>query len=193
MKNCSKDYEIRQVNSTSVLQYQHQCELEQKKIDDAGAPKVDKNNWAKTIENIVLNLKLVRCIRGALPAYVVRCHVKVAHISPGYGAYLNLEKEMIARAPIIDAKSSLKMTQETLDKAYLNYQVDAFKIDNAMVCEILSKVFTNMDAYVFMKQRWMIKQCTSMFTSISLALTTWPGRLQKQKKAKLPLWRKMWD
>ena len=45
MKHCSKAYDIQCVNSTSVLQYQHQRELEQKKPDDIKVPKVDKNNW----------------------------------------------------------------------------------------------------------------------------------------------------
>ena len=86
MENCSKEYSIKCVNSTSVLQYQHQWELKQKKTDDAEAPKVDKNNWAKTVENIVLHLKLIRGILGTLLAYVVQRHIKVAHKSPGYGA-----------------------------------------------------------------------------------------------------------
>ena len=42
MEHCFKDNEIQHVNSTSVLQYQHQWELEQKKMDKAEAPKVDK-------------------------------------------------------------------------------------------------------------------------------------------------------
>ena len=76
------------------------------------------------MENIVLLLKIMRGMRGTLLAYVVQHHIKVAHISPGYGAYLNLDKEMIARAPIVDARSNLKMTQETLDRACLSYQID---------------------------------------------------------------------
>ena len=64
MKHCSKDYEIRHVNSTSVLQYQHKWELDQKKIDKAEAPRDDKNDWANTMDNIVLHLKLMRGTRG---------------------------------------------------------------------------------------------------------------------------------
>ena len=71
MECCSKDYNIGCIDSKFVLHYQHQLELEQKKTDDAEATKVDKNNWAKTIENIVLHLKLMRGMRGALLAYVV--------------------------------------------------------------------------------------------------------------------------
>ena len=55
---------------------------------------------------------------------------------------------MIARAPIVHARLNFKMTQETQDRAYLSYQVDTFKIDNALVCLILSKVLTDMDAYI---------------------------------------------
>ena len=77
----------------------------------------------------------------------------MSHILPGYGAYLNLDDKRIARAPIIDARSNLKMTQETLDRTYLSHEVDTFKIVNAMVYQILSKIFTDMDVYVYMKQR----------------------------------------
>ena len=59
MEHCFKAYNIGCDNNTSVLQYQHQWELEQKKADDTEAPKVDKNNRAKTMENIVLHLRLV--------------------------------------------------------------------------------------------------------------------------------------
>ena len=81
------------------------------------------------MENMVLHLKLVRGMRGTPLAYVAWCHIKVAHISSGYGAYLNLDKEMIAGAHIINTKSNLKMTQKTLDRTYLSHQVDIFKID----------------------------------------------------------------
>ena len=60
---------------------------------------------------------------------------------------------MIARAPIVDSKSNLKMTQETQDRDYLSYQLDKFKIDNALVYQIPSKLFTDMDVYVYVKQR----------------------------------------
>ena len=51
-----------------------------KKSDDIMAPKVDKNNWVKTMENIVMYLKLMRHMKGTLLAYVVWRHVKVTHI-----------------------------------------------------------------------------------------------------------------
>ena len=52
----------------------------------------------------MLHLKLMRGMRGmrgTLLTTVVQCHVKVAPISPGFGANLNLDKEMTARASII--------------------------------------------------------------------------------------------
>ena len=65
----------------------------------------------KMMESIVLHLKLVRGVRGALLAYVVWVQVKVVHILPGYGAYLNLDKEMIIRAPTVDPKLKLKVVR----------------------------------------------------------------------------------
>ena len=120
----------------------------------------------KIMENVVLHLKLVSGMRGALVTYVVWCNVNIAHIMPGYGAYLNLDEEMIARSSIIDAKSNLKMTQEMLDRAYLSHQVDTFKIYNALVYQILSKVFTDMDAYVYVKQRKWTKDGQAVFFDI---------------------------
>ena len=70
MEHCSKDYRIQDFNSTSVLCYQHQWELKQKISDNIKVPKVDKNNLEKTMENIVMYLKLVRGMRGTLLAYL---------------------------------------------------------------------------------------------------------------------------
>ena len=61
------------------------------------------------MENIVLHVKFARRVRGAPLAYVAQHHVKVAHILSRYDSYLNLDEKMIARAPIVDAKSNLKM------------------------------------------------------------------------------------
>ena len=83
--------------------------------------------------NIVLHLKLIRGMQGTLLAYVVQNHVKVAHISPGYGAFLKLDNEMIARAPIINAKMNLKLSQNSLVRIYQDYQCDTFNINNASV------------------------------------------------------------
>ena len=54
---------------------------------------------------------------------------------------------MIARAPIVNLKSNLKLNQETLDRDYLEYQCGRFKIDKALVYQILSKVFMDTDMY----------------------------------------------
>ena len=75
MKCCSKAYYIKYVNSISVLQHQHQWKLEQKKADNTKVPKIDKNDWMRTMETIVLHLKLVKGARGAPLAYVVQCHI----------------------------------------------------------------------------------------------------------------------
>ena len=71
LENCSRAYDIRCINSTSLLMYQHQWELKQKKSDNLKEPKVGKNNWAKTTENIVLHIKLIKGVRRVLLAYVV--------------------------------------------------------------------------------------------------------------------------
>ena len=95
-----------------------------------------------------MHLKLIRGMRGTLLACVVWCHVKVAQILPGYGAYLNLDEEMIASTPIVNSRLNLKLSQDSLDKVYLDHQCDTFQNDNTFVYQILSKMFTNMDAYV---------------------------------------------
>ena len=56
-------------------------------------------------------------------AYVVWCHFKKTHVSPGYGAYLSLDEEVITRATIVDSKMNLRYNQEALDKVYLVYSV----------------------------------------------------------------------
>ena len=68
--------------------------MEQKKTDNTEAPKDDKNNLVKAMENMVLYLKLIRGVKGTPLIYVVQCHIKVAHISPGWGACLNLDGEI---------------------------------------------------------------------------------------------------
>ena len=71
MECCSRTSDIRSVCSTSVLKYQHQWKLEQKKPVNIEAPKVSKNKWEKTTENIMLYLKIVTGVRGVPRAYVV--------------------------------------------------------------------------------------------------------------------------
>ena len=46
-------------------------------------PKVDENNWAKTMENIVMYFKLTRGMRGTMLAHVFQQLIKIAHIPPG--------------------------------------------------------------------------------------------------------------
>ena len=73
---------------------------------------------------------------------------------------------MIARAPIVDAKTNLKMVQDSLDRAYLSYQCDTFKIDNALVYQILTKMFMDMDTYVDMKGRKGIQYDQAVFFDV---------------------------
>ena len=70
---------------------------------------------------------------------------------------------MISRAPIVDAKSNLKMTQECLDKAYLSYQFDTFKIDSSFMHQILSNIFTDIHTCVYIKQRKSTQDDQEMF------------------------------
>ena len=59
------------------------------------------------------------------------------------------------------------MTQETLDSAYLSYQVDTFKIYNALVYQILSNVFTDMDTYVYIKQKKGMQDSWAVFFNVN--------------------------
>ena len=102
MEYCSKPCNMKHFNSREELVYQHQWKLEQRKTDDLNVPKIDKNNCAKTMENIVLHLKLMREMRSVPFSYVVR--------HPGYTVYMNLDVEMIARALTVNTKSNLKQT-----------------------------------------------------------------------------------
>ena len=100
-------------------------------------------------------------------AYVVQHHIKVVHISPGYGTYLSLDKEVITGAPIVALKLNLKMNQEAMDRVYIDHQCDTFMIDNALVYKFLSKVCKT------------VEQCSLTFTNVFLALTMWQGRSQR--------------
>ena len=100
-----------------------------------------------------MHLQFKRGVRWVPLTHVVWHHIKVAHIPSGHDAYLNLDKEMIARVPIVNEQSNFKLTSDVLDRAYPDYQCDKFTVNNALVYQILSKVFTDMDAYVYMKQR----------------------------------------
>ena len=113
----------------------------------------------------MLQLKLVTSMRGTPLACVVWHHIKVVHFSPGCGAYPNIDEEMIT-APIVEESLNLKMTEETLHRAYLSHQIDTFKIDNAMVYKILSKDFTDIDAYIYMKQRKAMQDGHAMYFKV---------------------------
>ena len=113
-----------------------------------------------------MHLKLIRGMRGTPLAYVVWHHIKVAYIMPGCGAYLNLDKDMTMRAHIVDSKMNLKMTQDNLDRIYLSYQCDAFKIDYAMVHQTLLKMFTDAYACVYVKLRKAMQESQAVFFDI---------------------------
>ena len=66
----------------------------------------------------------------------------------------------------MDAESNLKLTQECLDKAFLSYQCDTFKIANVLVYHFLSRVFMDMDAGVYMKQRKSVQDCSTVIFDI---------------------------
>ena len=80
--------------------------------DNLEVLKVDKSNWAK--------IKLMRGVHSFPLAYVVRQHNKMAYISLGYVAYLNLDEEMNARVYIVDVKSNLKMTWDSINRVYVD-------------------------------------------------------------------------
>ena len=71
INHCSKAYDIKCISNTSVLQYQHQWELEQKKTENTKVSTVDKDDQAKTMENTILHFNLIRGVRGVWLAYVV--------------------------------------------------------------------------------------------------------------------------
>ena len=53
------------------------------------------------MDNIVLHLKFVRGMMVVSLVFVIRQHVKVAHILPEFDAYLNLDEKMTASAPTL--------------------------------------------------------------------------------------------
>ena len=85
------------------------------------------------------HLKLVRGVRGALLAYVVWCHVKEALMLSRYGASLNLDKEVITRAPIINGKSNFMINQNSLHIVYLDQCIffqdwQCLGVSNVLTC-----------------------------------------------------------
>ena len=140
MECCSKPYNIECVGHRSVLKYQHQKVLKQKMVNDIQLAQVNKNNWMKIMKAIVLHLRLVMGVQGINVLCSQKLH-QVAYISTGYSTYLNLDEQMIARAPLIDMKLNLKMIQEGLDRAYFSWQCSTFKVNNAFVNHILKDFY----------------------------------------------------
>ena len=62
---------------------------------------------------------------------------------------MNLDEEMIDRAPIVHAMLNLKMTKHYLDIVSVSWQSDTYKIDNTSMHHILSKIFMDTDIYVY--------------------------------------------
>ena len=60
---------------------------------------------------------------------------------------------MIARTPVVNAISNLKMIQNSLDSTYVIWQCNIFKIENALVYHALSKILMDTDLYVYVKQK----------------------------------------
>ena len=47
---------------------------------------------------------------------------------------------MVAKAPIFNASLNLMLSQDSLDRVYIDHKIDTFKVDNAMVYQILSEI-----------------------------------------------------
>ena len=58
------------------------------------------------------------------------------------------------------------LNHDSLDRVYLGNKCDTFKIDNAMVYQILSKMFTDMDAFVYVKQRKALQDGQAVFFNV---------------------------
>ena len=75
-------------------------ELENGITDNFKLSKVVKTNWKKTRDVIMFHLMLVRGMSGIMLAYLL---LKVANITPGYDANLNLDRDH-CQSPIVKAK-----------------------------------------------------------------------------------------
>ena len=131
----SKRWNFASTTSSALTAHQYQWELEQKKKDDTKVPKVHKDNWAKTIENIVLYLKLVRGVRGVLLAYVIWCHIKVPHFPNKSDKYHNFDMEMTARAFIVNKMSISRHSEVSLEEFQL--------VHSRLTMPLCSKYFPN--------------------------------------------------
>ena len=73
---------------------------------------------------------------------------------------------MITRAPIIHARSKLRLNQVSLDRVYSDHQNDTFKVDNVMVYQVFSKMFTDMDTFFYVKQTRGMQDGQAVFFNI---------------------------
>ena len=96
---------------------------------------------------------------------------------------------MILRAPIIDVRSNLRLTHDSLDWVYSDHQTDTFKVDNVRVYQMFSMMFTDMDTFIYVKQRRGMQDDQAVFFDVHvfMALTMWLGRPKMQKEScKIP-------
>ena len=61
------------------------------------------------------------------------------------------------------SQHKVEQTQECQERVYVSWQYDTFKIDNAFVYHILSKVITDTDAYVYMEQKKSMQDGQAVF------------------------------
>ena len=83
---------------------------------------------------------------------------------------------------IVDAKSSIKVTQDDTDRAFVSWHCDKFKTDNALMYHILSKIF--IDRWIWIHKERKSNQ-DGVFFNINkqfLALAMCSGRSQKQRE-----------
>ena len=66
----------------------------------------------------------------------------------------------------MDASSNLRLSQDSLERVYVDHQADTFNVDNAMVYQIFSKMFTDMDAFVYVKQRRGTQDSQAVFFNV---------------------------
>ena len=63
-------------------------------------------------------------------------------------------------------KDEPHVNEETPKRIYLDYQCDTFKIHSALVYQISSKMFIDMDAYVYMTQRKSMQDGWARFFNV---------------------------
>ena len=73
---------------------------------------------------------------------------------------------MIAKASMVDTMLNSKFSEVSIDTVSFLHEVDAFKIYNDLVYQILSKIFTDMDAYVYLKQQKSSQDAQAVYFDI---------------------------